>query len=315
VACVVVTGGGGFVGSNLAEALLRQGHHVRVLDDFSTGRRSNLDRAEEWARAGGGRYELVEGDIREAATCHSTLAGVDLVLHQAAIPSVQRSIRDPRGTHDVNATGTLNLLEAAREHRVGRFVFASSSSVYGESAALPKVETMPPAPISPYALQKLAAETYCVLYHRLFGVPTVALRYFNVFGPRQDPTSEYSAVIPRFVRAAVEGTRATIYGDGEQSRDFTFIGDVVQANLDAWRAGPEALGRAYNIACGGQTTLNALLGEIGRQTGRPIEVDRVAPRAGDIRHSRAGIDAARQRLGFRPQVSLADGLARTIEAF
>jgi nucleoside-diphosphate-sugar epimerase len=315
MARVVVTGGAGFVGSNLTEALLRQGHDVRVLDNFSTGRRENLARAAEWAAAGRSRYELIEGDIRDAGTCRSATSGVDFVLHQAAIPSVQRSIRDVRGTHDVNVNGTLNLLEAARQVGVQRFVFASSSSVYGDSAVLPKVETMAPAPISPYALQKLAAETYCVLYHRLFAVPTVALRYFNVFGPRQDPTSEYSAVIPRFIRAALDGARATIYGDGEQSRDFTFVADVVRANLDACAADPAALGRAYNIACGGQTTLNALLAEIGRLTGRDVEADRVAPRAGDVRHSRAGIDAARERLGFRPQVSLVEGLERTIEAY
>jgi len=312
---VLVTGGGGFIGSNLTEAWLGAGHDVCVLDDFSTGRRSNLARAADWALAGRATFELLEGDIRDPATCHRAMAGVDFVLHQAAIPSVQRSVRDPLSTHAVNATGTLNLLEAARASGVRRFVFASSSSVYGESEVLPKVETMAPAPISPYGLQKLAAETYCILYHRLFGLPTVALRYFNVFGPRQDPTSEYSAVIPRFLGAALRGGRPTIYGDGEQSRDFTFVGDVVRANQNACSAGPGALGRAYNIACGGRISLNALLAEIGRQTGKQLEADHVAPRPGDIRHSLAAIDAARERLGFRPQVGLSEGLARTIEAF
>ena len=312
---VLITGGSGFIGSNLTEAWLGDGHDVRVLDNFSTGRRANLDRAPDWARAGGASFDLLEGDIRDPETCRLAMRDVDFVLHEAAIPSVQRSVKDPRTTHDVNVTGTLNLLEAARERGVARFVFASSSSVYGESEVLPKVETMAPAPISPYGLQKLAAETYCLLYHRLFGVPTVALRYFNVFGPRQDPGSEYSAVIPRFVQAALGGGRPTIYGDGEQSRDFTFVGDVVRANRDACHAGPAALGRAYNIACGGRISLNDLLAEIGRLTGRALDADHVAPRPGDIRHSLAAIDAARERLGFRPRVTLAEGLERTIEAF
>jgi len=315
MAQAVVTGGGGFIGSNLTEGLLRQGHDVRVLDDFSTGRRTNLDAAAAWAAEGRSRFELCEGDIRDFATCRAVIAGADFVLHQAAIPSVQRSVQDPRNTHAVNVTGTLNLLETAREAGVRRFVFASSSSVYGESEVLPKVETMPPAPISPYGLQKLAAETYCLLYHRMFGVPTVALRYFNVFGPRQDPTSEYSAVIPRFITAALGGGRPTIYGDGEQSRDFTFVADVVRANLNACTAGPDALGRAYNIACGGRISLNALLEEIGRLTGRTLAAEHVAPRPGDIRHSLAAIDAARERIGFRPEVALPEGLRRTIEAY
>jgi len=315
MARVLVTGGGGFVGSNLTEALLRERHDVRVLDDFSTGRRSNLERAADWAAAGRAAFELLEGDIRDLETCRRATRAMDFVLHQAAIPSVQRSVKDPLATHEVNVRGTLNLLEAAREIGVRRFVFASSSSVYGESELLPKVETMAPAPISPYGLQKLAAETYCVLYHRLFGVPTVALRYFNVFGPRQDPTSEYSAVIPRFVGAALRGTQPTIYGDGEQSRDFTFVGDVVRANRNACDAGPEALGRAYNVACGGRISLNALLAEIGRLTGKQLAAEHVAPRPGDIRHSLAAIDAARERLGFRPEVGLSEGLRRTIEAF
>ena len=315
MARLLVTGGGGFIGSNLTEAFLREGNDVRVLDNFSTGRRSNLARAEEWASQGGASFELLVGDIRDVETCRRATRGVDFVLHEAAIPSVQRSVQDPRATNEVNVTGTLNLLEAAREAGVGRFVFASSSSVYGESEVLPKIETMGPAPISPYGLQKLAGETYTLLYHRLYGVPTVALRYFNVFGPRQDPTSEYSAVIPRFVAAALTGNRPTIFGDGEQSRDFTFVGDVVRANRCACSAAPAALGRAYNIACGGRISLNDLLREISRLTGREVVADHAEPRSGDIRHSLASIDAARERLEFRPQVALADGLRRTIEAF
>jgi nucleoside-diphosphate-sugar epimerase len=228
---------------------------------------------------------------------------------------VQRSVLDPVETNRVNVGGTLNLLQAAREAGVRRFVFASSSSLYGESETLPKVETMPSAPISPYGLQKLACETYCSLYHRLYGLPTVALRYFNVFGPRQDPTSEYSAVIPRFITAVKANRPPTIYGDGEQSRDFTFVANVVLANQLACTAGQEALGGAYNVGCGERITLNDLVREIGSILDREIRPDHADPRDGDIRHSLAAIDAARERLGFRPEVALREGLERTIEAY
>jgi len=315
VARFLITGGGGFIGSNLTEALLLRGDDVRVLDDFSSGRRENLASAEAWAREGGGTYELVEGDVADPATCGTAVQGVDHVLHQAAIPSVQRSVVNPLATHRVNVDGTLYLLEAAREARVRRFVFASSSSVYGESETLPKVETMAPAPISPYGLQKLAAESYGRLYHRLYGLPTVALRYFNVFGPRQDPSSEYSAVIPRFLTAVAAGRRPTIYGDGEQSRDFTFIANVVRANLLACEAGDAALGGTYNVGCGERISLNELVRRIGEIAGRTVEPEYAAPRTGDIRHSLASIEAAGGRLGFRPEVGLAEGLRRTLEAY
>ena len=311
----LVTGGAGFIGSNLTEALLRQGHAVRVLDDFSTGRRENFAQVEEWREAGRGEFELVEGDIRDGATCRRAMERVDFVLHQAAVPSVQRSVLDPLTSHAVNVDGTLHLLEAAREAGVRRFVAASSSSVYGESETLPKIETMPPAPISPYGLQKLTGESYTRLYHRLYGLPTVALRYFNVFGPRQDPTSEYSAVIPRFITAVRDGRAPTIYGDGEQSRDFTFVANVIQANLRACRAGESALGKAFNVGCGERITLNELLAAIARIFGRDVRADYAAPRPGDIRHSLAAIDEAIEHLGFRPEVGLAEGLARTVEAY
>ena len=311
----LVTGGAGFIGSNLTEALLRQGQAVRVLDDFSTGRRQNLEHVEEWREAGRGEFELLEGDIRDRATCARAMDGVDFVLHQAAVPSVQRSVLDPLTSHAVNVDGTLNLLESAREARVRRFVIASSSSVYGESETLPKIESMPPAPISPYGLQKLTAETYSRLYHRLYGLPTVALRYFNVFGPRQDPTSEYSAVIPRFITAIRDGGRPTIYGDGEQSRDFTFVANVIQANLRACSAGESALGKAFNVGCGERITLNELLDAIARIFGREVRAEYAAPRPGDIRHSLAAIGEAGEHLGFRPEVGLAEGLARTVEAY
>ena len=310
----LVTGGGGFIGSNLAEAILGNGDSVRVLDDFSTGRRENLDEAPAWARAGGGTFEVVEGDIRDADTCRAATVGADYVLHQAAIPSVQRSIEDPASSNAVNVTGTLNLLLAARDAGVKRFVSASSSSLYGESEVLPKVETMPPRPISPYALQKLAGETYCRLFHSLWGVPTVALRYFNVFGPRQDPGSEYSAVVPRFVTAIKAGKRPIIYGDGEQTRDFTFVSNAVRANLQACEAGPAALGEAYNVACGHRISLNRLVENLAGLAGVSVEPEYAAPRPGDIRDSLADISKAEKLMGFRPEVGVDEGLRRVWEA-
>jgi nucleoside-diphosphate-sugar epimerase len=314
VARFLVSGGAGFIGSNLVEALLARADSVRVLDDFSTGRRENLREAGAWAARGGGSFEVVEGDIRDLETCRRAVAGVDYVLHQAAIPSVQRSVKDPLSTNAVNVGGTLNLLVAARDENVKRLVFASSSSLYGESETLPKVESMPSAPISPYGLQKLAGETYLRVFHRLYGTPTVALRYFNVFGPRQDPASEYSAVIPKFIAAIRAGRTPTIYGDGEQTRDFTFVANVVQANLRACEAGPEALGGAYNIACGSRISLNDLVAKLAGFGGRSVEPAHAPARAGDIRHSLAGIALATERLGYRPEVSLEDGLRRTWDA-
>jgi len=312
----LVTGGAGFIGSHLVEARLRGGHDVRALDDLSTGRRENLAEADAWAAAGGGSFALIEDDIRDPDACRGAMEGVEFVFHQAAIPSVQRSVQDPVATNAVNLGGTLNLLEAARrETSIRRFVFASSSSIYGESEALPKVETMPPAPISPYGLQKLGAETYCRLFHRLYGTPTVALRYFNVFGPRQDPTSEYSAVIPLFVTAVKQGRAPRIYGDGEQTRDFTYIGNVVHANLQACRASERALGGAYNIALGDRISLNQLVAEIGRQCGKQVDAEHADPRPGDIRHSMADIGLAREYLGYRPEIDMVRGLRHTMEAY
>jgi nucleoside-diphosphate-sugar epimerase len=313
VAIFLVAGGAGFIGSNLVEALLGRGERVRVLDDFSTGRRENLAEADRW-RSRGAELELIEGDLRELVTCERAVAGADFVLHQAAIPSVPRSVADPLGTNAVNVGGTLTLLEAARRGRVRRFVFASSSSVYGESEVLPKVESLPPEPISPYALQKLAGESYCRLYHRLYGLPTVALRYFNVFGPRQDPRSEYAAVIPRFITAAKLGRPATVYGDGEQTRDFNYVANVVEANLQACAAPDSACGRAYNVAAGERISLNDLLASIGRILERRVTAVHEPARAGDIRHSLASIEAARRALGYEPRIGFAEGLARTIEA-
>ena len=314
MALFLVTGGGGFIGSNLAEAILENGDSARVLDDFSTGRRENLDEAPAWARTGGGTFEVVEGDIRDADTCRAATEGADYVLHQAAIPSVQRSIEDPASSNAVNVTGTLNLLLAARDAGVKRFVSASSSSLYGESEVLPKVETMTPRPLSPYALQKLAGETYCRLFHSLWGVPTVALRYFNVFGPRQDPGSEYSAVVPRFVTAIKTGKRPIIYGDGQQTRDFTFVSNAVRANLQACEAGKAALGEAYNVACGFRISLNRLVEILAGLAGVPVEPEYAAPRPGDIRDSLADISKAGELMGFRPEVGVDEGLRRVWEA-
>jgi UDP-N-acetylglucosamine 4-epimerase len=307
----LVTGGGGFIGSNLVEALLTRGDSVRVLDNFATGRRSNLEAAPAWAKAGGGSYTLLEGDIRDLDTCRSAVAGADYVLHQAAIPSVQRSVKDPIATNDVNVSGTLNLLVAARDEKVRRFVMASSSSLYGESDVLPKVETMAPAPISPYGLQKLTGETYCSVFHRLYGLKTVALRYFNVFGPRQDPTSEYSAVIPLFVTAIKTGARPTIFGDGEQTRDFSYIDNVVQANLKSCDADPAAHGGAFNIACGERISLNDLVRILGGFAGREVVPAYAPHRPGDIKHSLADIEKAKRLLGYAPRVPVRDGLRRT----
>ena len=313
MASFLVTGGGGFIGSNLVEAILRAGDSARVLDDFSTGRRENLSGASGWARALGGTFELIEGDIRDLATCRKAAAGCDFVLHHAAIPSVQRSVADPLASNHVNVTGTLNVLVAARDAKVRRVVMASSSSLYGESETLPKVETMTPDPISPYGLQKLTGETYFGIFHKLYGTPTVALRYFNVFGPRQDPASEYSAVIPKFIAAIDRGSRPTIFGDGEQTRDFTYVANVVQANLRACAAGPEALGRAYNIACGERISLNELVRILAGFAGRAVTPEYAPHRPGDIKHSLAGIDRARGFLGFRPETTVIDGLKRTWE--
>lgn len=311
----LVTGGGGFIGSNLVEALLRRGADVRVLDNFATGRRENLAAAADWAAAGKGRFELFEADIRSPEAVDQALAGREVVFHLAALPSVSRSVEDPLTSHQVNVDGTLNLLLAARQQQVRRFVFTSSSSIYGESPTLPKVETMGPDPISPYGLDKLAGETYSRLFFRLYGLPTVALRYFNVFGPRQNPHSEYAAVIPKFVTLALAGGRPTIFGTGEQTRDFTHVNNVVEANLCAAEAPLEACGHAYNIACGDRISLLDLVAMIGRLTGRELQPVHAAARAGDIQHSLADVSKAARLLGYTPQMTLEEGLRRTVEYY
>jgi nucleoside-diphosphate-sugar epimerase len=301
----LVTGGAGFIGSHLVDRLLAQGWRVRVLDDFSSGREANLAHLN-------GHTEVVRGDLRDGALLARVLGGVEVVFHQGAVPSVPRSVAEPERTNDVNVTGTLSVLETARKAGVRRVVFASSSSAYGDTPVLPKVETMPPCPLSPYALQKYAGERYCQLFHRLYGLETVALRYFNVYGPRQNPKSEYAAVIPRFATACLSGEAPVVYGDGEQTRDFTYVGDAVAANLLAADA-PRAPGEVVNVAGGRRVSLNELLGEI-----RTLTKARVAPRyepgrVGDVRDSLADLSRARELLGFEPRVDLRTGLARTIE--
>ncbi|MCI0438067.1 MAG: NAD-dependent epimerase/dehydratase family protein [Chloroflexi bacterium] len=308
----LVTGGAGFIGSHIAEALLRRGRRVRLFDNFSSGRRANLHALESIGR---GHLEVISGDLRDRAVVRRAVRGVRFVLHQGAVPSVARSVRDPLTTHQVNVDGTLHLLLAARDQGVQRFVYASSSSVYGESLRLPKLETHPAQPVSPYAVSKLAGEHYCLLFHRLYDLGTVALRYFNVYGPRQDPASEYAAVVPRFITALLAGRQPVVYGDGRQSRDFTYVADVVQANLRACRAPRSACGLAYNIAGGRRTSLLELLRHISRLTGAAPRPRFEPPRAGDVRHSQAGLGRARRLLRFRPRVNLAEGLDVTVRAY
>jgi UDP-glucose 4-epimerase len=303
----LVTGGAGFIGSHLCDGLLEAGWQVRVLDDFSTGREANLAHLAE-------RLTLVRGDLRDAALLDRLLPGVEVVFHEGAVASVPRSVAEPERTHDVNLTGTLRVLEGARRAGVRRVVFASSSSAYGDTPELPKVETMAPCPLSPYALQKYGAERYCQLYHRLYGLETVALRYFNIYGPRQDPRSEYAAVIPRFARACLAGEAPTVYGDGEQTRDFTFVADAVAANLRAADA-PRAAGEVINVAGGRRVSLNELLRVIRELTGTRAPARYQAARPGDVRDSLADLSRARELLGYEPQVDLRTGLARTIEHF
>lgn len=302
---VLVTGGAGFIGSHLVRGLLGEGYRVRVLDDVSTGLRSNLDEV-------AGQIEMVEGSITDAAVTGAAMVDARYVLHQAAIPSVPRSVRDPVRSNEANVTGTLTLLTAARDAGVERLVYAASSSAYGDTPVLPKVEIMTPDPISPYAVSKLAAEQYCRSFTRVYGLQTVSLRYFNVFGPRQNPKSEYAAVVPRFITAMLNGEPVPVNGDGEQSRDFTYIENVVQANLKAMLA-PQAAGDVCNIACGERYTLNQLIAILSEIMGIQPEVSYREGRAGDVKHSLADIDKARRLLGYEPAISFHEGLRRTVE--
>ncbi len=302
---VLVTGGAGFIGSNLARACLAAGEAVRVLDDLSTGRRENLAEVS-------GDLEWLQGSITDPDAVRHAVAGCEIVYHQAALPSVPRSLEDPLGTHAVNATGALQVLEASRHAGVRRVVYAASSSAYGDTETLPKREDMPPRPLSPYALQKLVGEIYCRQYAELYGLETVSLRYFNVFGPRQNPDSAYAAVIPRFIRAAQRGEPARIFGDGLQSRDFTFVADVVAANRAAARAPARASGLVFNVARGRRVTLLELWAQVCAVVGcEPVAPCLEPARAGDVRHSEADVSRARDLLGWEPRAELAFGLRET----
>jgi nucleoside-diphosphate-sugar epimerase len=300
----LVTGGAGFIGSHLAEELVRRGHQVRVADALTTGKRSNLDHVPD--------VEFVEGDLADLTFAQRVVQGMEFVLHQAAIPSVPRSVADPLTSHRSNVDGTLNLLLAARDAGVRRLVFAASSSAYGETSELPKHENMPSDPLSPYALQKVVGEMYLRMFTRLYGLETVSIRYFNVFGPRQDPSSPYSGVISVFATALLDGRPPTIYGDGEQTRDFTYVADVVNGVLKACDA-PDASGEVINVAAGGRISLNRLYDTLRAIVGSQVKPVYAAPRAGDVRDSQADISKARRLLGFEPAVSLEDGLRRTVE--
>jgi nucleoside-diphosphate-sugar epimerase len=305
MATYVVTGGAGFIGSHIVEELLRRKQNVRIVDDFSTGKKVNIEPFRK-------DVEVFETDIAVATNLVDIFGGADYVVHQAAIPSVPKSMADPVTSNRANVDGTLNVLVAARKAQVKRVVYASSSSVYGDSPTLPKREDMPPAPLSPYGAQKLFGEIYCGLFWKAFGLETVALRYFNVFGPRQDATSQYSGVLAKFIPAVLQDRQPTIYGDGLQSRDFTFVANVVEANLFACTA-PGVAGEVFNIACGDRITVNSMLEQINKILGKNIAPSYTAVRAGDILHSQADIAKARTRLGFAPAVTFAEGLRRTIE--
>jgi UDP-N-acetylglucosamine/UDP-N-acetylgalactosamine 4-epimerase len=308
MAVYLVTGGAGFIGSHLVDALLGQGHTVRVLDNLATGNRANLHLATTATQA---NLELIWGDLRSYHIVQEAVQGVEYILHQAALPSVPRSVKDPLTAHEVNVAGTLNLLHVALKAGVKRLVFASSSSIYGDNPTLPKVESMTPTPRSPYAITKLTGELYCKTFWDLYGLETVCLRYFNVFGPRQDPNSFYSAVIPKFITAAIRDEPVVIHGDGEQSRDFTYVDNVVRANLLACQA-PEVAGQAINISCGERYSLLSLVEAIGKLIGKRMTVEHVAARPGDVKHSQADIERAGRVLGYEPSTGFFEGLKRTV---
>lgn len=304
----LVTGGAGFIGSNIVAALLERGHSVRVIDDFSTGKRHNIEHLT-------GKIDLVEGSIVNLDDCRKAVQGIDKVLHQAAIPSVPRSVANPIATNAATAGGTLNMLVAARDADVKRFVMASSSSIYGDQEeSMAKVETMCSQPISPYGIDKMAAERYCQVFYQLYGLETVALRYFNVYGPRQDPQSTYAAVIPKFITAYLDGVSPTIFGDGEQTRDFTYVGNVIEANLlAATQPAEKVAGEVFNTALGNQVSLNELVRILQQKINEEVEPIYTDPRDGDIKHSMADISKAKEKLGYTLRYDFAAGLALTIE--
>jgi len=301
----LVTGGAGFIGSNICRRLVAEGCFVRVVDNLLTGKRDNL--TEVWDK-----IEFVEADMGVPEVARSVVQGIDVILHEGALPSVPRSVDDPAATHQHCVDATFTLLLAARDARVKRFVYAASSAAYGDTPTLPKVETMAPNPLSPYAVGKLVGEYYCAVFSKVFGLETIALRYFNVFGPQQDPASQYAAAIPAFVTAILRDQPPTIYGDGEQSRDFTYVDNVVQANLLAARA-KETHGEVVNIACGEAVTVNAIIGMINRLLGKNVKPIYAPARPGDVKHSLADITAARKLIGFKPVMLFREGLEKSID--
>lgn len=305
MASYLVTGGAGFIGSNIATALVNKGDSVRIFDNFSTGRKENLAEIE-------GKVEVVVGDLTDAAAVNKAMQGIDYVFHEGALPSVPRSVEDPISADRANVLGTLHVLDAARKAKVKRVVFAASSSAYGETPTLPKIEHMAPDPLSPYAVSKLAGEHYLKVFYLCYGLETVALRYFNVFGPRQDPQSHYAAVIPKFVTAALAGKSPTIFGDGLQSRDFCYIDNCIEANLKACTA-PGAAGKVFNVACGERTTLLDVLDRLGTILGKKVEAKFEPARQGDIKHSLADITQAKQVLGYTGAISFEEGLRKTVD--
>lgn len=303
----LVTGGAGFIGSNIVRRLLAMGEPVRLLDDFSTGKRENVD---DLSGA-----EIIEGSLLDQKCIREAVDGIDYVLHQGAIPSVPRSVSDPLGSNEANVTGTLKLLLAAKEAGVKRFVFAASSSAYGDTEVLPKVETMPADPLSPYAVNKYSGELYMKVFASIYGLPTVSLRYFNIFGPYQDPASEYAAVIPKFIISMLNKKAPLIYGDGEQSRDFTYIDNAVTANLLACETEKAGSGEVINVACGERYSLNELVRALNNILGTNIKPEYTDPQPGDVKHSLADIAKAKDLLGYEVKVDFVEGLRRTAEWF
>ncbi len=301
----LVTGGAGFIGSNICNKLVSQGCFVRVIDNLLTGKKSNLAGIAD-------KIEFIEADMGNADAARAAMKEIDVVLHEGALPSVPRSVDDPAATHRHCVDATFTLLMAARDAKIKRFVYAASSSAYGDTPILPKVETMPVNPLSPYAAAKLMCEYYCSVFYKVFGLETISLRYFNVFGPNQDPTSQYAAAIPAFVTSILKDTPPTIYGDGEQSRDFTYVDNVVEANLLAARA-KQTKGEVINIACGEAITVNAIIDMINKIVGKNVKPTYVPSRKGDVKHSLADITQAKKLIGFKPVVSFKDGLKKAIE--
>ena len=300
----LITGGAGFIGSHIVEELVKRGDSVRVIDNFITGKKENIS---TFLR----KIELVEGDIRDSSVCREAVDGIDFVLHQAALPSVPRSIKDPILTNEINVTGTLNLLMASKDAKVKRLVFASSSSVYGDNPQLPKKEGLEGIPLSPYAISKRVGEMYCRVFSQVFNLSTVCLRYFNIFGPRQDPFSQYAAVIPNFITKMLKDENPVIFGDGEQSRDFTYVSNVVDANILA--ASVRGIsGEVFNIACGERTTVNSLVENINEVLDKKIKPSYDEPRPGDVKHSFADISKTRKTIKYEPTVSFSEGLKKTI---